>query len=302
MGVKRLSRLHGQARSYSGNHFKVARSPRMRSESPPRRCGAGRLYNEGTSLKQRRKAFMEEVMNLEQAALRQKAKELMHQSSHLYQQRELLGKFAKFGRPAISKERRTSTERRYPGRLCGPPSESPSPRSPRSPSSSRCPKCSEPEVKDDSSQTTQASSASLPLETTELELLKKQLGLLSMGAEMLRRRLEEAQRAQERALSERAQEGAPDPSPRSPCRRPGGVQAVQSASSLLPRQGEEPRTAIRQIPGTPCGASPVFWRVEHGGGLVRCMAPATVLTANPQVQPVFAPRAMPQAGIMRKPA
>eukprot|EP00913_Durusdinium_trenchii_P003664 g3391.t1 len=32
------------------------------------------------------------------------------------------------------------------------------------------------------------------------------------------------------------------------------------------------------------------------------MAPATVLTANPQVQPVFAPRAMPQAGIMRKPA
>eukprot|EP00913_Durusdinium_trenchii_P015777 g14826.t1 len=99
--------------------------------------------------------------------------------------------------------------------------------------SSGCPKCSEPEVKDDSSQTTQASSASLPLETTELELLKKQLGLLSMGAEMLRRRLEEAQRAQERALSERAQEGAepdhadegaPDPSPRSPCRRPGGVQ------------------------------------------------------------------------------
>ena len=43
-------------------------------------------------------------------------------------------------------ERRTSTERRYPGRLCGPPSESPSPRSPRSPSSSRCPKCSEPEA------------------------------------------------------------------------------------------------------------------------------------------------------------
>lgn len=261
---------------------KAEASPQRRNGLP--RSGSGksvghRLYEEGIALRERRKAFIEEVMNLEQADLRNKAKELLSRGSRLY--------------PASLRSSMGSTEerkeRRYPGRFCG---VSPSRSLERSGTrQSLSPKRSRTEVKDDSSQTTQASSAALPTVApaaptaaptvaSELELLKKQLGLLSMGAGMLLKKLEEAPVAPPGvpvATSSVEVDGSsprspiseePHPSPsRSPSIRRASDSKVSFAQMPFSEQGSEPVTPVNawhQFGNSVATPPPVWGQVDYG--------------------------------------
>jgi len=273
----RISQREGSSVSTpSGSDADVQRKPGSHGRGSPRGRASGlggksvghRLYDEGVALRERRKAFMEEVMNLEQADLRRKAKELLNQGSRLYPSTL---------RPS-SPSGKDRKERRYPGRCCGSPKEAPLPSPsgrPRSPKSRQ-------EVMDDASQTTQASSSSPVMESTELELLKKQLGILSMGASMLLKQLTEVPETPQRGdvgASSVEVDGAsspvgspvdsedPQPSPHS--RRPSISRAGQASHPALPfvEQGAEPQTCLTtshpgRSPSTPSPPSPVWGHVE----------------------------------------
>lgn len=311
VGVRNSSSRHGPAarsrRSVASPRAerteKAEASPQRRNGLP--RSGSGksvghRLYEEGIALRERRKAFIEEVMNLEQADLRNKAKELLSRGSRLY--------------PASLRSSMGSTEerkeRRYPGRICGfsPSLEHSGTRRSLSPKRARM------EVKDDSSQTTQASSAALPTVApaaptaattveSELELLKKQLGLLSMGAGMLLKKLEEAPVTPPGvpvATSSVEVDGSsprsriseePHPSPsRSPSIRRASDSKVSFAQMPFIEQGSEPVTPVNawhQFGNSAATPPPVWGQVDYGArsvpgvpALVRC----PVVTVNNFVQ------------------
>lgn len=314
VGVRNPSSRHGPAarsrRSVASPRVerteKAEASPQRRNGLP--RSGSGksvghRLYEEGIALRERRKAFIEEVMNLEQADLRNKAKELLSRGSRLY--------------PASLRSSMGSTEerkeRRYPGRICG---FSPSLEHSRT-RRSLSPKRARMEVKDDSSQTTQASSAALPTVApaaptaattveSELELLKKQLGLLSMGAGMLLKKLEEAPVTPPGvpvATSSVEVDGSsprsriseePHPSPsRSPSIRRASDSKVSFAQMPFIEQGSEPVTPVNawhQFGNSAATPPPVWGQVDYGArsvpgvpgvpALVRC----PVVTVNNFVQ------------------
>jgi len=243
-----------------------------------------RLYEEGIALRERRKAFMDEVMNLQQAELKNKAKELLSRGSRLYPSIRSMG----------SKEDRK--ERRYPGRICG-VSRSPE-RSARRSQSPKSPKSPKSEAKVESSQTisTQASSVASPsVESTELELLKKQLGLLSMGAEMLLKKLEAVSDTPDPegtlgasvevdASPQSVEEPHPSPS-RSPSIRRAGGAKVGFAQMMPFEQGLEPVTPVNawhQL-GSSSAPSPVWGQVDYNalGTYGRC---SPVVTVNSFVQ------------------
>eukprot|EP00435_Cladocopium_sp_Y103_P032027 s316_g8.t1 len=319
VGVRHSSPRHGPAvrsrRSVASPRAqrteKAEASPQRRTGSPRSGSGKGvghRLYEEGIALRERRKAFIEEVMNLEQADLRSKAKELLSRGSRLYPDSL---------RSLGSTEERK--ERRYPGRICG---FSPSRSLERSGTRrSLSPKSSRMEVKDDSSQTTQASSAALPTVSpaaaptvaptveSELELLKKQLGLLSMGAGMLLKKLEEAPVTPSGvpvATSSVEVDGSsprspiseePNPSPsRSPSIRRASDSKVSFAQMPFIEQGSEPVTpvnALQQFGNSTATPSPVWGQVDYGArgvpgvpgvpALVRC--PVVTVNSFVQVRP-----------------
>jgi len=277
----RISQREGSSVSTpSGSDPDVQRKPSSHGRGSPRGRASGlggksvghRLYDEGVALRERRKAFMEEVMNLEQADLRRKAKELLNQGSRLYPSTL---------RPS-SPSGKDRKERRYPGRCCGSPKEAPLPSPsgrPRSPKSRQ-------EVMDDASQTTQASSSSPVVESPELELLKKQLGILSMGASMLLKQLTEVpetpQRGDVGASSVEVDAPSPspigspvdaeDPQPSPHSRRPSISRAGQASHPALPfvEQGAEPQPCLTTShpggsPSTNSPPSPVWGQVEMLG-------------------------------------
>lgn len=179
--------------------------PRLRrpsSPGSPTRSVGQRLYNEGMCLIQRRKEFVEKVVALDKEDLQRKAKELLALGSRLHESTGSLGRLGGW---------RLCQEQRLPGRACRTQGSPRRRRPSQTPSSSR--------ISNGSSQMLEVTQLpSLPLTPSqpvcerteearastetynELDVLRQKLGLLSLGADLLRRKLQEAEEAKQGQL------------------------------------------------------------------------------------------------------
>eukprot|EP00439_Symbiodinium_sp_Y106_P070125 s1021_g12.t1 len=185
--------------------------PRLRrpsSPGSPTRCVGQRLYDEGMCLIQRRKDFVEKVVALDKEGLQRKAKELLALGSRLHESRGSLGRLGGW---------RLCQEQRLPGRACRTQGSPRRRRPSQTPSSSRIsngssetlevtqlpaqPVCERTEEAPRARARAAGAASGASTEAyNELEVLRQKLGLLSLGADLLRRKLQEAKEAKQGQL------------------------------------------------------------------------------------------------------